>query len=372
MRDQLTVDSSDSDHCGRSNSEPLGTVRTDDGRTDDRPSDNGLWYEPLDRRDTRGRRGRERTARRRSRERKTMEAHNVMLGTTRFLGAAMTAGLFLLGAEHAAATPLVCDVVTADECQITTLHDLGAGGPVEVDRTLHIFGPGGELWTNPGSTLALNITGGLTIDAGGKITGNAAAGNSTGATINITATGAVLLGGDGVSGGVISADQLGGSCVGGGAGNISIRTTRVGKASIKTQPGSRISADARCTAGDIEIAATRGSIVINGVVESVSTLSGTGGTQRPGGGPITISASCNLTIQSSGRVSSRGKDPGADLVHLEAGDDVVVLGVVESTGPGHAVPNQAANYCSGQKRPDKPADSTACVEIWAGGNLVID
>src|SRR5262245_12021442 len=50
---------------------------------------------------TRGRRGRERTARGRSRERKTMEAHNVMLGTTRFLGAAMTAGLFLLGAEHA-------------------------------------------------------------------------------------------------------------------------------------------------------------------------------------------------------------------------------------------------------------------------------
>src|SRR5262245_44229788 len=99
---RVTVDSRDSDHCRRSYSGPLGTVRTDDGRTDDGPSGNGLWYE----------------AQGRSRERMTMEAHNAMLGTTRFLGAAMAAGLFFLGAGHAAAAPLVCDAVTADECQI--------------------------------------------------------------------------------------------------------------------------------------------------------------------------------------------------------------------------------------------------------------
>src|SRR5262249_60168602 len=126
--------------------------------------------------------------------------------------------------------------------------------------------------------LALGIRGGgLTIDAVGKITGNAAAGNSSGATINITATGAVVLGGDGVGGAVISADQLGGSCVGGGAGNISIRSTRTGKASIKMQPGSRISADARGTAGGIEIPPTRGRIVRSRRGESGSPLPGAGG-----------------------------------------------------------------------------------------------
>ena len=49
-----------------------------------------------------------------------------------------------------------------------------------------------------------------------------------------------------------------------------------------------------------------------------------------------------------------------------------VFGLVESTGPGHAVPVQPANDCAGLKRPDKPANATACVEVWAGKDLVID
>ena len=117
--------------------------------------------------------------------------------------------LFDAGPSSAApASPLACDVVTPGECQITTLHDLGAGGKFKVDRALHILGPNGALKTGPGSGLILNIAGGLTIDVGGRITGDAVAGNSSGATITINAGGAVLLAGAGTSGALISVDQL--------------------------------------------------------------------------------------------------------------------------------------------------------------------
>jgi hypothetical protein len=293
----------------------------------------------------------------------------------RLLTTAMVVGflaLFDTGPALAApAVPLACDVVTPGECQITTLHDLGAGGKFKVDRALHILGAG-ELKTGPGSGLILNIAGGLTIDVGGRITGNAVAGNSSGGNITIKAVGAVLLAGAGTSGALISVDQLGGSCSGGGAGNITIYSDSVSSNAIATQNGSKITANARCSAGEIVIAASKGGVDIQGLVESASTLSGTGGAQRPGGGPISISASCDLMISGTGRVSSRGNDPGADLVHLEAGGNVFVFGLVESTGPGHVVPVQPANYCAGLKRPDKPANATACVEVWAGKNLVID
>ncbi len=291
------------------------------------------------------------------------------LERTRLLVTVIVVGfLALFDAGPLLASPLVCDVVTASECQVKTLRNLGAGGTFEVDRALHILGPNGALKTGPGTALTLNIAGGLTIDAGGRITGNAVAGNSNGATISITAGGAVLLNGSAL----ISVDQLGGQCSGGSAGNITIGSSSVSPSAIVTQTGSKITANARCSGGEIEIAASKGGVDIRGLVESVSTLGGTGGAQRPGGGPISISASCDLTISGTGRVSSRGSDPGADLIHLEAGGSVFVLGLVESTGPGHAVPVQPANYCAGQKRPDKPADATACVEVWAGKDLVID
>lgn len=295
------------------------------------------------------------------------------LERTRLLATAIVVGfLALFDVGPSSAAPLVCDVVTPGECQVTTPRDLGAGGTFRVDRTLHILGPNGALKTSPGSALTLKIAGGLTIDVGGRITGNAAAGNSSGATINITAGGAVLLAGAGTSGALISVDQLGGSCSTGAAGNITIKSSSESPSAIVMQNGSKITANARCSAGEIEIAASKGGVDIQGLVESVSTLSGTGGAQRPGGGPISISASCDLTISGTGRVSSRGNDPGADLIHLEAGGSVFVFGLVESTGPGHAVPVQTANYCSGQKRPGKPAYATACVEVWAGKDLVID
>src|SRR5262245_40380540 len=284
----------------------------------------------------------------------------------------LAAGFFFVGLGPASAAPLACDVVTQTECQITTLNSLGAGGTFQVDRSLHIASTG-ELRVNPGGTLALEITGDLTIDGGGKITGNASTANGKGAIITITTTGPIVLAGNGATGAVISADQVAGSCSGGLGGTVSLTSTYFSSGdAITLQSGSRISVNARCSAGEIKIRATRGGVDIRGLVESSSGLSGIGSKQPPGGGPITVFASCNLIINDTGRVSSRGGDPGADLVHLEAGGNVVVIGVVESTGAGHVRPTFPTNHCSGPTRPDKPTNVTACVEIWAGKTLTID
>ena len=86
------------------------------------------------------------------------------------------------------------------------------------------------------------------------------------------------------------------------------------------------------------------------------------------GGQITIDACCDLVIGDTGKVISRGRDPGADLVHLQA-CVVKIFGLVASTGPAHELP--LANVCN-VNRPGKPANSGACVEIWAGTTLLID
>ena len=102
-------------------------------------------------------------------------------------------------------------------------------------------------------------------------------------------------------------------------------------------------------------------------------MSGTGALQPPGGGPITVIARCDLTID--GTIRSKGADAGADLLHLEGGCAVVINGLIESTAGGHGVPNSPPNHCYGPianpSRPDKPQNSTACIEVWAGDSLVI-
>src|SRR6185295_6815375 len=53
-------------------------------------------------------------------------------------------------------------------------------------------------------------------------------------------------------------------------------------------------------------------------------------------------------------------------------------GLVQSTGAAHAIPTNPPNHCDnngglgGGLRPDKPSNSTACVEIWAGDSLTIN
>ena len=125
--------------------------------------------------------------------------------------------------------------------------------------------------------------------------------------------------------------------------------------------GAQILANAVGEAGAIKMFAGKNA-TINGLVSSEGTL----GDGR--GGPITIDACCDLVIGDTGKVISKGADPGADLVHLQA-CVVEIFGLVASTGPAHEPP--FGNLCN-VNRPGKPANSGACVEIWAGTTLLID
>jgi hypothetical protein len=230
-----------------------------------------------------------------------------------------------------------------------------------------------------GNTLTLLIGGNLFMDIGSAIVGDVNKADAVGATINIFVRGSVFLSGDGTNGAKITSNLTAGSCSGGRSGNITINAD----AGIFTQAGSVISAGdlaasaakgggfkAACPGGAITMNACQ--IDVDGKVLSQSALTGTGAVQRPGGGQITIIAACELFESLTGIISSRGLDPGADLVHLQGGCLVEILGLVESTGPGHAVPNSPKNHCDDAFRPDKPPNSTACVEVWSGGPLIIN
>jgi hypothetical protein len=116
----------------------------------------------------------------------------------------------------------------------------------------------------------------------------------------------------------------------------------------------------------------RGEVIVTGVnVDIDGDILSEGTTSQGRGGPITANASCNLIVTDLGSLVSKGKDPGADLVHLQGGCTVTIFGLVASTGPGHT-PTLPANRCNNTFRPGKPANSRGCVEIWAGDQLLID
>jgi parallel beta-helix repeat protein len=248
--------------------------------------------------------------------------------------AAIIAGFFVFGAQSAFAVNDFCNFVTATECQVTTAH-AAVNGAFTIDRTLHIY-PGGSLTTSGGAALTITITpsGDFLMDgpagpaAGALISGDFATG--TGSAITIT-----LADGD-----------------------------------VDMAPGSIIRSNGK-SGGAIKITTTATHIIdIDGLVESVGSVSGTGAVQAPGGGTITIVAGCELTVSDDGKISSRGLDPGADLVHLE-GCTVVIDGLVESTGTGHALPNNPANHCNLDPAAHPLGGASffdACVEIW--GNTV--
>ena len=254
---------------------------------------------------------------------------------------ALVLGLIFFGGSEALAISPGCAALGGDplsppgECQINTLVTAGSASAFIVPETLHLTSTGKIDVAPPG--LTVTIGGDLVMDAGSLIDGNVV--NGTGLPITLNVTGDVTL----------------------------------AKPSGLT-PGAIIRSNSK-SGGAIVITSKTGSIDIDGTVESVGTISGVGAHQPPGGGPITINAACNLTITPDGKVSSRGFDPGADLVHLQGGCKVLIDGLVESTGVGHGVPNNPPNHCDGGalgNRPDKPTNSTACVEVWAGDFLIID
>ena len=176
-------------------------------------------------------------------------------------------------------------------------------GPINLDETLHLLANAKLVTGTLGAPLGitLNIANGdFVMESGALIDGNVA-GCNTGGNITVTVDN----------------------------GNVDMKT------------GSIIRSNS-CSGGAIAITTTGSHTAnIDGTVESVGSITGTGGSQRPGGGTITVIAGCGLTVGDTGIVSSRGKDPGADLVHLQ-GCNVAINGLVESTGPGHVLPSNPA------------------------------
>src|SRR5262245_20009874 len=248
------------------------------------------------------------------------------------------------------------------------------------DRKIEGHTPGDEIISVPTTFATLDngihdadptvgvvkIDGNLTITGGGSITCDSAVGDAC--NIKLVVTGNLVM----QAGAKISASSTAGS---GKGGNIDITVANF-ESSPPTGdfimlPGSSILANSsHSSAGSITINVAH-SADVDGLVQSKSGLSGVGATQPPGGGPITIKAGCTLEVSDAGIVSSEGADPGADLVHLQA-CVVTIDGIVRSFGPGHAIPNSPVNHCDNANRPDKPSNSTGCVEIWAGDSLTID
>lgn len=298
------------------------------------------------------------------------------------LAAIVAACLTLLPAASASADgcTLLGGTVVGSECQIS--GNVGnKDGVFNLDQSLRMLA--GSKIVVPsapnGNSLVINVCAApticsVTMEQGAEISGNVTkedAAQGTAADIEINATGGILLAGNGSQGAIISSNQKGGSCSGGRAGDIKLTAVN----SIVTQAGSQITANGKpCPAGSITLLATQGLVTTAGLISSESTFSGTGANQRPGGGPITIIARCDLTV--GGTVRSKGQDAGADLIHLEGGCKVVIDGLVESTAGGHAVPTNPPNHCYGPvgnpSRPDKPQNSTACIEVWAGDSLTIN
>ncbi len=229
---------------------------------------------------------------------------------------------------------------------------------VTISTVRTFSGPGG-LDQSDGTTDGIfTVNGNFTVTGTGVI-------NEPANPIRIHVTGNVLL----QNGSLINSSSLGG-CFGsdkGPGGDIEIIAT----GNIIAETGSSILANG-CSGGHILIQATGNASIIDidGEVRSQGFSSGTGSTQRPGGGFIEIITRCTLTISNTGNVISQGQDPGADLVHLEA-CTVFIYGKVQSIGVGHAVPNSPKTHLVPPYRPDKTCNATTGVEVWAD-NITID
>lgn len=278
--------------------------------------------------------------------------------------------------------------VVGAECQISGTQTLPGGGTFNLlvpPQTLHILSGGSLVVPSVNGapqTLTINIAQDLIMDVGATISGDASGGGMrVGATININANRDIVLQGNGTTGASITSNQEGGNCGNSMGGMINLIANADNPTenpagdltgNLTIQEGAKVTANARCPAGAIVLKGVK--ITVDGLVESDSRQTGVGG--RPGGGPITIDAACDLTV--TGKVSSHGRDPGADLVHLEGGCKVEIFGLVESFGRGHGVPDNPPNHCNAAFRPDKDPNPdpdigpTACVEVWAGDLLVID
>ena len=232
--------------------------------------------------------------------------------------------------------------------------------------------------SNNGGDITIKVTGDLTMAAGSAITSQKNADSGKSGDIKVTVSGDMLMQGtSGATPGALITAGHPGATNGTPAGSVTILVGNVdptqtppillpptGKFTMET--GSQVDANGGGTAGDIVILAGR-TADIDGSVLSESQLSGVG--SPAGGGPITVQTGCGLTVSDTGLISSKGRDQGADLVHLES-CDVTIFGTVQSTvfpNGGHAVTD---NKCNTPNYPYQHAVDgvtffAGCVEVWA-------
>src|SRR5262245_54142036 len=273
-------------------------------------------------------------------------------------------------------------IAAADDC-VALGGTLGAGecsiavvtaaktGTFNLDENLHIKN-GGILKVAPAG-ITIKITGDLIMDAGSQIDGDVFTA-VPGAPITINATNDIdLLSAAPAgtpAGANIHSNAVFTSCAGtnrGGRIELNADSDHDITGNFTMQQGTtdtngaKISSIASCGMGEIII--TGVAIDIDGDVLSQGVPT------KGRGGPITLNAPCTLSITDFGSVISLGQDPGADRVHLQGGCDVKIFGKVFSAGQGHV---GGSDKCQPPERPGHPANSQACVEIWAGDSLTID
>jgi hypothetical protein len=276
-----------------------------------------------------------------------------------------------------------CNTATTTTISTTVVASTFPGNIINIPDNLLMTSTGHIVCNDPASPTAdsacnitLNVGGNMTMQAGSSIDANNTVDGGHGGTIFITVCGDLTM--DGPSGAdagaLITSQHLSNGTDDGGkitvvVGCVTLDTSDPAIGICGNPTGDiLISAGATITsnsnshrAGDIALYAGR-NITVKGTVSA----EGTGGTGH--GGAITIDACCELFVDDTGVVTSRGLDPGADRVHLE-GCVVTILGLVQSTAPGHTDPSP---LCTPPIRPGKPPESTGCVEIWAGTTLTID
>ena len=314
-------------------------------------------------------------------------ANRRMASSRLSLALMVVAGLVLALGIPSQASALTCAAVggtdVAGNCTISTPITAFCPFNLTVPGNLTITGTGsidcGDPVAPPGAgaqPITISVAGDMEMQTGSSIRSENSLDGGNGGNITLTVGGNFTMRGTsgGTAGAVISSSKTSpGNSVAGNiritVGNVTVNpddltitcaTTPAGD--ILEENGARILANnADGVAGNIKMFAGKNA-TINGDVLAVALL-GAGK-----GGQITIDACCDLVVGDTGQVVSRGRDPGADLVHLQ-GCVVQILGLVASTGPAHEPP--FANVCN-VNRPGKPADSGACVEIWAGTTLLID
>src|SRR5215471_849931 len=260
------------------------------------------------------------------------------------------------------------------------------GDTFAVTGNLIIANGGSILCNDPASPagdsacpIKITVTGDMVMKAGSAILAENRFGAGNGGNIQITVDGDMTLcrpssalpacsPPSGAAGAKISSSRL--TPGGGAAGNITITVgnfpsqTPVGI--FTAEPGTQVLADAVVGSGG-EITITAGQEMdVDGLVRSQGLIGGV--SQQPrGGGPITLKSGCKLLVSADGKVSSEGRDPGADLVHLE-GCEVVIDGLVQSialVAGGHSLPVNPPNHCNNdQIAHPSPPPYTACVEIF--------